>query len=57
MLPQVDAALVKLTEHESNPSQYYNGQGYWDDLCLSRFLEGICLRYLAYPVRASEYSL
>ncbi|KAG5634747.1 hypothetical protein H0H81_000907 [Sphagnurus paluster] len=22
---------------------------YWDDLCLARFLEGVCLRYLAYP--------
>ncbi|RDB18771.1 Tetratricopeptide repeat protein 39B [Hypsizygus marmoreus] len=22
---------------------------YWDDLCLAKFLEGVCLRYVAYP--------
>ncbi|KAF5368262.1 hypothetical protein D9615_010361 [Tricholomella constricta] len=22
---------------------------YWDDLCLARFLEGVCLRFIAYP--------
>ncbi|KAJ7861298.1 hypothetical protein B0H13DRAFT_2237305 [Mycena leptocephala] len=24
-------------------------QGYWDDYCLARFLEGVCLRYVAFP--------
>ncbi|KAL4062826.1 hypothetical protein V8B97DRAFT_1877313 [Scleroderma yunnanense] len=24
-------------------------EGYWDDVCLVRFLEGVCWRYLAYP--------
>ncbi|KAK0490235.1 hypothetical protein IW261DRAFT_1430992 [Armillaria novae-zelandiae] len=23
--------------------------GYWDDFCLAKFLEGVCLRYVAYP--------
>jgi hypothetical protein len=27
-----------------------NGVGYWDDYCLAKFLEGVCLRYVAYPV-------
>jgi hypothetical protein len=32
-------------------SAYEGGKGeYWDDLCLARFLEGVCLRYVAYPV-------
>ena len=25
-------------------------EGYWDDGCLVRFLEGVCWQYLAYPV-------
>jgi hypothetical protein len=25
---------------------------YWDDWCLVRFLEGVCWRYVAYPVRS-----
>lgn len=25
-------------------------QGWWDDWCLTKFLEGMCLRCLAYPV-------
>lgn len=25
-------------------------EGYWDDLCLARFLEGVCWRFVAYPV-------
>ncbi|KAI0691814.1 hypothetical protein BC835DRAFT_1430711 [Cytidiella melzeri] len=49
MLPQIESMLAKLSEHSSDPSKYYNGKGFWDDLCLSRFLEGLCLRYLAYP--------
>ncbi|KAI0338678.1 hypothetical protein BDW22DRAFT_1362776 [Trametopsis cervina] len=49
MLPQVKAALEVLDRHKDDPSKYGNGKGYWDDLCLTRFLEGICLRYIAYP--------
>jgi hypothetical protein len=50
MLPQVDATLAKLDACKGNPAQYEGGRGYWDDLCLAHFLQGICLRYLAYPV-------
>ena len=25
--------------------------GYYDDLCICKLLEGVCLRYLAHPVR------
>ncbi|KIJ64163.1 hypothetical protein HYDPIDRAFT_112092 [Hydnomerulius pinastri MD-312] len=24
-------------------------EGYWDDVCLARFLEGVCWRFVAYP--------
>lgn len=27
-----------------------NGKGFWDDYCLSMFLRGVCMRYIAYPV-------
>lgn len=50
MLPQVDAVLVKLDAHKAKPAGYESGHGYWDDLCLARFLEGICSRYVAFPV-------
>jgi len=50
MLPQVDQLLVELKQHEMDPKQYKQGQGYYDDLCLGRFLEGVCCRYIAYPV-------
>ena len=33
-----------------DPTQYEQGSGYYDDLCLGRFLEGVCCRYIAYPV-------
>jgi hypothetical protein len=50
MLPQVDRLLAKLKEYESDPKQYEHGEGYYDDLCLGRFLEGVCCRFIAYPV-------
>ncbi|KAH0580181.1 hypothetical protein H2248_001704 [Termitomyces sp. 'cryptogamus'] len=35
---------------KSGPEGYEGGKGeYWDDLCLARFLEGVCLRFIAYP--------
>jgi hypothetical protein len=52
MLPEVDAVLAKLNASAPNPAQYEGGHGYWDDFCLARFLEGVCLRYVAYPVRS-----
>lgn len=53
MLPEVEALLVKLKTSEDNTEAYENGHGYWDDLCLAKFLEGVCLRYVAYPVGLS----
>lgn len=50
MLPQVNRLLAELKRHEMDPKQYEQGQGYYDDLCLARFLEGVCFRYIAYPV-------
>lgn len=52
MLPQTRAELRDLKASRGKPEAWGNGKGYWDDYCLCRFLEGICERYLAYPVRA-----
>lgn len=52
MVPQTGAELSKLDALRDKPEAWGNGKGYWDDYCLSRFLEGVCERYLAYPVRA-----
>lgn len=51
MLPPIAATLAKLAEHESNPVGYYesSGGGYYDDLCLAKFLEGVCCRFYAFP--------
>ncbi|KIY67272.1 hypothetical protein CYLTODRAFT_397404 [Cylindrobasidium torrendii FP15055 ss-10] len=46
MLKDVEATLKEL-EAESAAQKR---QGYWDDICLARFLEGVCLRYVAFPV-------
>ena len=34
-----------------------DGDGYWDDYCLAKFLEGVCLRYVAYPVSLPHFIL
>lgn len=57
MLVQVDKLLAILTAHESDPKKYANGQGYYDDLCLGRFLEGVCCRYIAYPVSVGHLTI
>lgn len=57
MLPEVDTLLAKLTKYEKNPKEYENGQGYHDDLCLARFLEGVCCRYIAYPASVPFLSI
>ncbi|KAF7982688.1 hypothetical protein HWV62_27180 [Athelia sp. TMB] len=49
MLPEVDKLLATLKGHEKDPKKYEKGQGYYDDLCLAKFLEGVCCRYVAYP--------
>ena len=51
MLPAVEELLVKLEEYNSRPSEYEGGHGYWDDYCLAKFLEGVCLRYIAHAAR------
>jgi hypothetical protein len=54
MLPLVEAALVELKRYESSSEKYGGGSEYWDDWCLARHLEGACLRYIAFPVRADN---
>ncbi|KAJ7747850.1 hypothetical protein B0H16DRAFT_1554834 [Mycena metata] len=46
LLPSVRALLATLSEPGTEKSY---GSGYWDDYCLARFLEGVCLRYVAFP--------
>jgi hypothetical protein len=53
MLPQARTELNNLEAFVDNPEAWGNGQGYWDDYCLCRLLEGVCERYLAYPVCGS----
>jgi hypothetical protein len=48
MLPAVRGQLALLKEKEAAAD---TTQGYYDDYCLTRFLEGVCLRYVAFPVR------
>lgn len=55
MLPLIDKQLDILSSAEKNPKTYGRGGSegedeYWDDLALARFLKGVCLRYVAYPV-------
>jgi hypothetical protein len=54
MLPLVEAALAELKRYEGSPGKYGRGSEYWDDWCMARHLEGACLRYIAYPVRAGD---
>ncbi|KAF8989351.1 hypothetical protein BDQ17DRAFT_1402144 [Cyathus striatus] len=55
MLPELEALLAKLDEHKDKPSKYENGKtGFWDDFCLAKFLQGVCLRYVAYPYTQEE---
>ena len=63
MLPRAEAALAELGRYEKKPEEY-PGQGkgsssgvFWDDWCLARHLEGVCLRYIAYPVRGAQQSV
>ncbi|XP_006464184.1 hypothetical protein AGABI2DRAFT_194724 [Agaricus bisporus var. bisporus H97] len=48
MLPEIEKLLTKLDTHKSD-SKKYEGGSYWDDYCLAHFLQGVCLRYAAYP--------
>ncbi|KAK7453411.1 hypothetical protein VKT23_011676 [Stygiomarasmius scandens] len=49
MLVEVRRALDNLGKAKGNPKLYEGGSGYWDDFCLAKFMEGVCLRYIAYP--------
>jgi hypothetical protein len=54
MLPEIRNLLSVLEKHKDAPKKYGVGPGeYYDDLCLARLLEGVCLRYVAYPVGVS----
>jgi len=35
--------------HSRTRSKMEGNEGYWDDLCLARFLEGVCWRFVAHP--------
>ncbi|KDQ55006.1 hypothetical protein JAAARDRAFT_38112 [Jaapia argillacea MUCL 33604] len=48
MLPLIRRARNKLKGYFDRPDWYENGRGYWDDLCLACFLEGVCASYVAY---------
>lgn len=47
MLPLVERVAAELDAAAAAPA----AGGHWDDVCLARFLEGVCLRFIAYPVR------
>ncbi|KAK7026799.1 hypothetical protein VNI00_015457 [Paramarasmius palmivorus] len=49
MLPEIRKLLAKLEACKGKEKEYEGGVGYWDDYCLAKFLEGVCLRYVAYP--------
>ncbi|EST07552.1 Outer membrane protein, IML2, mitochondrial/Tetratricopeptide repeat protein 39 [Kalmanozyma brasiliensis GHG001] len=49
----VSDALAELHEVE-DPSQYYSGDEYYDDLCLAHFLRGVCLKFIACPEKHSK---
>jgi len=49
ILPQIRAEREKLSAYENTPKQWGNGKNYWDDYCLARYMEGVVLRYIAYP--------
>jgi len=62
MIPAVGGALEELglsllssacggKEREMERKTLQARSGYWDDVCLARFLEGVCWRFVAYPVR------
>ncbi|KAJ7080170.1 hypothetical protein B0H15DRAFT_857139 [Mycena belliarum] len=46
MLPAVRAALARLAADTLEKKEL---AGHWDDYALARFLEGVCLRYVAFP--------
>jgi len=62
MIPEVETQLQALSEKAGNEKKEgdvhadHNAEsddGYWDDWCLTKFLEGVCFRYVAFPVSLS----
>jgi len=52
MIPAIHALQENLKASEGAPDAYEGGHGgYWDDLCLAGLLEGVCMRFVAYPER------
>lgn len=54
MIPQIQSTLSTLERYQGREAEYEKEvlggqQGYYDDLCLAKFLEGVCLRYVVYP--------
>lgn len=58
MIPEVEAQLRALSEKAENEKKEgdvhadhdaESDNGYWDDWCLTKFLEGVCFRYVAFP--------
>lgn len=47
ILPSVHAALANVEANKGRP-------GFWDDLCLTRLVEGVCYRFIAYPDEHAE---
>ena len=46
-LPLIRSALEEL---KAGPENYVHKKAsYWDDFCLAKFLEGSCLRFVAFP--------
>ena len=56
MIPQIDGLLARLDTCKEDVDGYVGG-GYWDDFCLGMFLKGVCMRYVAYPVRVFFFFL
>ncbi|KAG1827902.1 hypothetical protein EV424DRAFT_1318995 [Suillus variegatus] len=50
MIPAVGEALGVLGGAKKGKDKKLESRsGYWDDVCLARFLEGVCWRFVAYP--------
>ncbi|KAF9491319.1 hypothetical protein BDN71DRAFT_1398587 [Pleurotus eryngii] len=50
ILVEVWRVLGEMEGRYASVSEYEGGAAeFWDDYCLAKFLEGVCLRYVAYP--------
>ncbi|KAG1773235.1 hypothetical protein EV702DRAFT_976206 [Suillus placidus] len=50
MISAVGGALGELGgANKGKDKKLESRSGYWDDVCLARFLEGVCWRFVAYP--------